>query len=57
MMDNKSDEHFIIMPYAIEANNQEMKSNKQDSDEKKDEAHRILQINAHIIHHINDGSY
>ena len=35
MMDNKSDEHFIIMPYAIEANNQEMKSNKQDSDEKR----------------------
>ena len=34
MMDNKSDEQFIIMQATIEANNQDMKSNKQDSDEK-----------------------
>ena len=33
-MDNNSDEYFIIMQAAIEANNQTMKSNKQDSDEK-----------------------
>ena len=33
-MDNKSDEQFIIMQAAIEANKQQMKNNKQDSDEK-----------------------
>ena len=33
-MDNKSDEQFIIMKAAIEDNKQEMKSNKQDYDEK-----------------------
>ena len=33
-MDNKSDEQFIIMQAATEANKQEMKSNKQYSDEK-----------------------
>ena len=33
-MDNESDEQFIIMQGKIEANKQEMKSNKQDSDEK-----------------------
>ena len=33
-MDNKSDEKFTIMQAAIEANKQEMKSNKQESDEK-----------------------
>ena len=33
-MDTKSDEQFIIMQDVIESNNQEMKSNKQDSDEK-----------------------
>ena len=33
-MYNKSDEQFIITESAIEANNQEIKANKQDSDEK-----------------------
>ena len=33
-MDNKSDEQFIITQAAIESNKQDMKSNKQDSDEK-----------------------
>ena len=33
-MDKNSDEQFIIMQAAIEANNQEMKSNKKDSNEK-----------------------
>ena len=33
-MENNSDEQFIIMQAAIEANKQDMKSNKQDSDEK-----------------------
>ena len=33
-MDNKSDEHFIIMQAKIEANKQKIKSNKQYSDEK-----------------------
>ena len=33
-MDNKSDEQFLIMQGSIEANNQEMKSNKQYSDDK-----------------------
>ena len=33
-MENKSDNQFIIMKGAIEANKQDMKSNKQDSDEK-----------------------
>ena len=33
-MENMSDEQFIIMKYEIEANKQEMKSNKQESDEK-----------------------
>ena len=32
-MDNKSDEQFIIMQLNIEANEQDMKSNQQDSDE------------------------
>ena len=31
-MDTKYDEQFIIMQAVIESNNQEMKSNKQDSD-------------------------
>ena len=33
-MDNKSDEQFIIMKVTIEANKQDIKDNKQDSDEK-----------------------
>ena len=33
-MENKYEKRFIIMKYAIESNKQEMKSNKQDSDEK-----------------------
>ena len=33
-MDSNSDEHFIIVQAAIEADNQETKSNKQDSNEK-----------------------
>ena len=33
-MDNKSDEHFIIVISAIESNKQEMKANKKDYDEK-----------------------
>ena len=33
-MDNKSDEQFIIMQAAIETKKQEMRFNKQDSDEK-----------------------
>ena len=33
-MDNKSDEQFIIMQAIIEANKQEMKSNKKDPNEK-----------------------
>ena len=33
-MDNKSDENFIIIQAAIESNKQDMKSNKQYSDEK-----------------------
>ena len=33
-MDNKSDELFIIMQYSIEAKKQDMRDNKQDSDEK-----------------------
>ena len=33
-MYNKSDEKFIIMQAAIEYNNQDMRSKKQDSDEK-----------------------
>ena len=33
-MDNKSDEQLIIMKTAIEDNKQEMKANKQYSDEK-----------------------
>ena len=33
-MNNKSDEQFIISKSEFEANNQEMKANKQDSDEK-----------------------
>ena len=33
-MDKKSDEHFIITQSTIEANKQEMKTNKQDSDKK-----------------------
>ena len=32
-MDNNSDEDSIIMPSTIEYNKQDMKSNKQDSDE------------------------
>ena len=33
-MDKNYDEQFIIMQYTIEANMKEMKSNKQDSDDK-----------------------
>ena len=33
-MDNKSDEQFMIMQSAIEANNQNIKANQKDSDEK-----------------------
>ena len=33
-MGNKSDEQFVIMQAAIEANKQEMKANNQDSDKK-----------------------
>ena len=33
-MENKSNEHFIIVQSEIEDKNQEMKSNKKDSDEK-----------------------
>ena len=33
-MNNKSDEQFIITQAAIEANNKNMKSNKQEYDEK-----------------------
>ena len=33
-MDNKSDEQFIILQSTIESNKQDMKSNKQESDEK-----------------------
>ena len=33
-MDNNSDEQFIIMQAAIEYNKQEIKANKQDSDDK-----------------------
>ena len=33
-MDNKADEQLIITQSTIEANMQEMKSNKQDSDDK-----------------------
>ena len=32
-MENKFDEHFIIMQASIESNKQEMKLKKQDSDE------------------------
>ena len=33
-IDNNPDEQFIIMQSTIESNKQEMKSNKQESDEK-----------------------
>ena len=33
-MDNKSDEHFIVMKATIESNKKEIKVNKQYSDEK-----------------------
>ena len=33
-MDNKSDEHFIIMKYVIEQNKQETKANNHDYDVK-----------------------
>ena len=33
-MDNRSDEQFIFVQARIESNKKEMKSNKQDSDEK-----------------------
>ena len=33
-MDNKSDEQFLLVQDSIEANKQEMKSNKQYSDDK-----------------------
>ena len=34
MIEKKSDEHLVIMKYAIEANKQDMRANKQDSDHK-----------------------
>ena len=33
-MENKSDEHFIIIQAAFEAKKQEIRANKQDSDKK-----------------------
>ena len=33
-MDNNSDEQFIVTKYTIEVNKKEMKSNRQDSDDK-----------------------
>ena len=53
-MDKNYDDQFIIMQATIEDNQKEMKSNKQDSDDKH-EAHRNLQSNSCINNHINDG--
>ena len=52
--DNKSDEQFIIMKSAIEFNKQEMKSNRQDSDNKMMKLTKYVKVMlAEITDHIN----
>ena len=43
-MENNSDEQFIIIKSAIEVNKQEIKSNKQDSDEKMMQSTETLKL-------------
>ena len=53
-MDNKYDEQFIIMKSAIEFNKQEMKSNRQDSDNKMMKLTKYVKVMlAEITDHIN----
>ena len=57
-MDNNSDEQFIIMQSTIESNKQEMKANKQHSDEKMVKlAEDFKAMLAAITDHINTLKY
>ena len=57
-MENKSDEKFIVIQAAIESNNQDMKSNEQDSDEKmKKFIEYFKEMLVAITHQINTLKY
>ena len=61
-MENRSDEHFIIMQAANEVNKQDMKANKKDSDDKmtniKEYFKAIIASSiTSFIYHINTFKY